>query len=146
MNLRLTTLLFGLLLTTLWIFGLMIAQKKSAVDQSPILPTLAKADVDTVVIKLSETKDKDGKAKKAGAFTFVNLGDRWYYKEGDQKVRVEGVRVKEMIDAITGARPDENADLSKSLATYGLEPPQLTVELSGKAKDEKKEWKFFVGK
>jgi hypothetical protein len=148
MNFRITTLLFGLLLTTLWVFGLMIAHKKGAVDQSPIVPTLASRDatVESIKIKPSEIKDKDGKTKKAGEFEFVFIGDRWYYQEGKQKVRVEGSRVKEMIDAITNARPDESADLTKTLSAYGLEPPQLTVELFGKVKEEKKDWKFFVGK
>jgi Domain of unknown function (DUF4340) len=147
MNFRITTLLFGLLLTTLWVFGLMIAQKKSAVDQSPVVPTLASRDasVDSITIKHPESKEKD-KTKKASEFTFVNTGDRWYYKEGTQQVRVEGVRIKDMIDAVKDARPDESADLTKSLSAYGLEPPQLTVVLHGKFKDEKKDWSFFVGK
>ena len=54
MNFRITTLFFGLLLTTLFVFGLMIAHKKTAVDPTAIVPyadqvvTTAKADLSAV--------------------------------------------------------------------------------------------------
>ncbi len=141
MNFRTTALLFGLLLTTLWVFGLMIAHRKGAVDQAPILPTLAAAEarIDKVVIKNADEKGKPI------TLEFVNIGDRWFYKEDKQQVRVQGARIKEIIDEITRARPDETADLAKDLASYGLAPPKLVVTLHGKVKDEAKEWTFNVG-
>ncbi len=141
MNFRITTLFFGLLLTTLFVFGLMIAQKKTAVDQTAIVPTLAEGKVEKIVIKHAGAKAKD-----AATLEFVTRGDHWYYKEKDQEVRVEDFRIKEMIDAVKGARPDEDVANPTDLAQFGLQPPQLTVVLTGKIKDDPKEWTFFVGK
>ena len=143
MNLRTTSLLFALLLTTLWFFGLMIAQRKRETDQTAIVPSMQSGDlkVDKVLVKQAATKDKE-----AATYEFVNISDHWYLKEGQQKIRVEDFHIKGMIDAIKEARADESADLSKDLSHYGLNKPQVTVELSGKVKDEPKEWTFFVGK
>lgn len=143
MNFRITTLLFALLLTTLWIFGLMISHRKREVDQAAIVPSLQSIDakVDKVVIKNADAKDNE-----PAELEFVNIGDHWFLKKDGQQMRVEDHRINEMVRSIKDARADESADLSRELSHYGLVQPRLTVLLSGKVKDDAKEWKFFVGK
>ena len=63
-------------------------------------------------------------------------------------MRVEGFRINQIVDQIKGAKPDEAADVSKSLSHYDLDGARthMVVTLTGKLKDEPKTWKFFVGK
>ncbi len=145
MNFRITTLFFGLLLTMLWVFGLMIAQKKSASDPAFVMPSTLRgkdAKVSSVVIKKSE------KGKDPEQYEFVTSPeDKWFLKVGDQQVRVEGYRIEQqIIKQIREAKHDENAEVTKDPAYYGLNTPQLTVTLIGKIKTEAQEWKLVVGK
>ena len=137
MSFRITTLLFALLLTTLWIFGLMIAHRKAAGDRSFVVPSLHKDDIkiDKVIVKHKE-------GNKELEFTFENFGDRWYYIAGGEKVRVEGFRIDGIIRQIKEARHDETADVEKAR----VDNPDVTVTLVGKAQEEPKEWKFYIGK
>lgn len=143
MNLRTTTFLFALLLTTLWIFGFMIAQRKKEADLTAIVPSMQKGDVKIDKVVLNQTGGVD---KDAVSLEFVNIKDHWFYTDGKQQLRVEDFHIKGMIDAVKDARADESADLSKELSFYKLKPPLLTVTLTGKLKDDDKTWTFYVGK
>src|SRR5438309_1484868 len=138
MNLRTTSLFFALLLTMLWVFGLMIAHKKAAGDTSLLFPKLADIKIDKVVIEQSEK----GETRKA---EFETIGDKWFLKDGKQKVRVDGFRIENIIKAIKEAKHDDTADVSKEPSHYGLDKPKIAVTLFGKQGDEDKTWEFFVG-
>lgn len=134
MNLRMTTLLFGFLLTMLWVFGLMVAHKKAAGDQSFVVPKLLDAKIDKLVVK-----QKDGDSE------FISIDGRWFLQLGKQKVRVEGVTIENIIKAVKEAKHDETADVSKDLSVYGLDKPKITVILSGTLDKEDRTWEFYVG-
>ncbi len=140
MNFRITTLYFGILLTMLWVFGLMIAQKKTSADRSFIVPSLQLPD-----IKIDKVQVKKA-GKDSPEIEFVQISDNWFLKAGKQQVRVENFRINQIISQIKDAKHEETTDVSKDLKQYGLDQPQLTVTLSGKRRDDEKEWKFFVGK
>ncbi|MBI2809052.1 MAG: DUF4340 domain-containing protein [Planctomycetes bacterium] len=140
MNLRITALFFGLLLSMLWVFGLMIAHRKIAGDPGYIMSTLHGKDVaiDSVVIKRTD------KEKGNAEFEFVSIGDKWFLKEDKQQVRVESFRIdQQIIKQIKDARNDATADVSRD---PGLTSPRIVVTLSGKLRDKKAEWKFLVGR
>src|SRR5688572_21966151 len=107
MNFRITTFLFALLLSTLWIFGLMIAHKRSSSgDKSLISPTLGSSDaaIDKVTIAYG------GKDKKPDV-EFVQISDIWYHKSGELKARIDGVN-DDILDRIRQAKHEETADTS----------------------------------
>ena len=58
------------------------------------------------------------------------------------KRRVEGYRIDNIIKDIKQARHDETANVEN----VRIDTPEITVTLFGKAKEEPKEWKFYVGK
>ena len=144
MNFRITALFFGLLLTMLWVFGLMIAHKKSASDPAFVLENSVRskdAKIDKVLIKQSE------KGKDAVEFELITVDDKWFLKEGQQQARVEGFRIEnQIIKQLREARHDENAEITKDAASYGFGAPMLEVTLFGKIKGEAKKWTFIVGK
>src|ERR1051325_11191411 len=61
MNFRITILFFGLLLSMLWIFGVMIDYRKTTGDQTLIMPTMSKEDakIDKIHIDRSGPDAKD---------------------------------------------------------------------------------------
>lgn len=147
MNFRITALFFALLLTMLWVFGYMVQYKKAAGDVTLILPTLERPEVviNKVVIK-RQAPDKDSKdALEALDVEFIQEFDRWYQTDGKQKVRIEGFRIKNLIDEVKRAKHDETADVNKDPSVYGLKTPRMTVTLSGKYKDDNKTWELSVG-
>ena len=73
---------------------------------------------------------------------FENVGDLWFFKRDGQKGRVEGYRIDNIIKDIKQARHDETANVEN----VRIDTPEITVTLFGKAKEEPKEWKFYVGK
>ena len=141
MNLRTTPLLFGLLLGILWLFGLMLVYKKTAPDENLILPSMAGAKVDLVTIEYHEAK---GGKDEAGIFTQDN--DMWYLLQHEQKVRVEGFKIDQMIKEAQNARRYEEEQPSAELAKFGLEPPQIVVTFKGTVQSRDKEWQLRIGK
>jgi len=140
MNFRTTTFLFALLLSTLWIFGLMISYKKSAGDQSFLMPSLQQADakIDKIVVTRATDKDKDED------FVFEQSGpESWFLKKGDQKVRVEGFRMENLLKQIRDAKSEDAADIPRD---PGTSKPQAVVTAYGTYKDTPKEWKLIIGK
>ncbi|MBI3824082.1 MAG: DUF4340 domain-containing protein [Planctomycetes bacterium] len=146
MNFRITALLFALLLTMLWVFGYMLQHKKGAVDNTLVMPTLAREEVKIESITIKRVADKDAKEPlDAVDAEFVQEFERWYQVQSGQKVRVEGFRINNIIDEIKKAKHDETADVFKDAKFYGLDKPRLVVTLTGKAKDIPKTWEFNVG-
>jgi hypothetical protein len=142
MNFRTTTLLFGLLLTTLWVFGLMIAHKKTSFDRNVIVPSMQGKNVNIDKILIQRKEDKKDIEIELG-----KIGDYWYLKAQGQQARIEGYHANNIIRAIQDAKHEDLADVSKELKDYGLTSPQITVTLFGKDKDADKEqeWKFYIG-
>ncbi len=148
MNFRSTGLLFGLLMGMLWLFGLMLAYKKTAVDESFILPTLQKAPPDTVMETLTITRKAGGQAEE---IQFAQAKEIWSFKQPGAKnaVRVESFRITKMINQLKEARKYEDAGVSDNLTLYELDRPATVVTLRGTIpgpKDETKEWKLNIGK
>src|SRR5215203_6637649 len=133
MNFRITTLLFALLLSTLWIFGFMIARKKSAGDQTLITPNLNKTDaeIDKIVVNRTiEEKDKN----REDEYVFEQVGENWYLKSNSQKARVEGFRIdgtSGLLQQIRDAKHDETVEIPPNA---GMSKPIAVVKLSGKYK------------
>ena len=72
MNLKTTPFLFGLLLTILFLFGLMLVYKKNPVDENLIMPTMqADADIDTLRF-VYHHKDKEAEADFTAAKKAIN--------------------------------------------------------------------------
>lgn len=157
MNLRTAYCLIGLLLATFWVFGWMLALDRVKVDESHVMPSLKAAtqfEIDEVVVSRAP------KGKEPEEHRFVRAGDHWNLAVGEQNLRVEAFRVRDLIKEIRDARRDEDAAVALSPADAGLEPPLATVVLRGArkakkdpdakdAKDapagEKREWKLFLG-
>src|SRR5262245_17372920 len=124
MNFRITTLFFGLLLTLLWVFGLMVAHKKSAGDVNLVM---SKAFLEAKIDKIHIKRTDAGKSTEA---TFRLDGEQWYLEEGKQRTRVDGFRLKNILRGISEARHDDTADVSKDAKTYGLDNPSTAVTLN----------------
>jgi competence protein ComGC len=139
MDLRTTSLLFGLLLGILWLFGLMLVYKKTAPDDNLIVPSMHDAKIDLVTI------EKEGKEAK-DKLVFTQINELWYLQQHDQKVRVEGFKIDQMIKETQGARRYEEERVSEDLAEFGLAPPQMVVTFKGTVRSRDKEWQLKVGK
>src|SRR5437588_493194 len=103
MNFRSTTLLFGLLLGMLWLFGLTVAHKKTAVDASFLMRSLQAnplVAIDSITI-VRKVKDKEPEQ-----FQLVKEDDVWTLKlPGVQKsVKLETFRVQQIVNQIKDAR------------------------------------------
>ena len=134
MNFRKTTFLFGLLLSMLWVFGLMLAFKKSTFDSLRILPTLEDAVVDTVIV---ERKDTVGKGKSE-LFQFVKSGDDWMLKIGENKFRIEKDRIDKIVQEVKTAVKSDEERVSTDSAENGLDHPRFIVKIKGIVKAGKK--------
>jgi hypothetical protein len=137
MNLLRTMLFFGLLMTMLWVFGLMAAYKRLVPDESRIVPTLESADAKVDGI---EIKNKDEQV------VLARENDTWYLKKEGQKVKLEGFKVDQLVGQVKKAQKSDEFTPSDDLGFYGLAPAQTTVLLKGKFKGQDKEWKLFLGK
>ncbi len=140
MNFRNTTLLFGLLLGILWIFGLMLALGRSTVDEGKVFPKFDKGltgSIDSVEI------DKEGKK-----YLFLKTSDGWRLKmpPSDQQARAQDSEVDRLIDELRDARhSNEATDINHNVndPRWGLTSPKMTITL--KNSKAEREWKFFVG-
>lgn len=146
MNFRSTVFMFGLLLGMLWLFGLTVAYRKTAVDASYLVPTLqGNADVviDSITIK-RRVKDKP-----AEEFHFTKDNDTWSLKvPGVQKsVKLEAFRVNQIVNQVKDARRSDEAGVTDNLTLYGLDQPSTIVTLKGKALGKAdREWSLYLGK
>src|SRR5262249_17416492 len=133
MNFRSTTLLFGLLLGMLWLFGLMVAHKKTAVDRSFLMESLQR-NPDVAIDAVTIERRTAGKEPEVIQFTKSKDGDQWFLKlPGVQKsVKVESFKINEIIKQVKDARHNEEAPITDDLAYAALEPARLTVTLKGK--------------
>src|SRR5437016_7963764 len=134
MNFRSTTLLFGLLLGMLWLFGLTVAHKKTAVDASFLMPTL---QADSGVVVDSITIQRRIKDKKPEEFQFIKDKDNdvWSLKLPDvqKSVKLENFKVDQIVRQIKDARRSDEAGVTDNLALYGLDQPATVVTITGKA-------------
>lgn len=175
MNLRSSAWLFAVMLSMLWLFGLMLAFKKNPLDKSYVVPSLQAArDYDMVSVAVQRTAQPKEK-KEAQEFHFVQENEQWQLKDlaSGAAVKVESFRINDIVNQVKNARKDEEADVTNDLARFGLDHPQTTVTIigrrrpkasetkeEGKKEDEKekekekekeqanvkeKEWKFFLG-
>src|SRR4051794_18707338 len=148
MNFRSTTLLFGLLLGMLWLFGLMVAHKKTAVDRSFLMESLQRYP-DTVIDSVTIERRAVGKEPERFQFTRKSKGDNWMLKlPGIQKsVKVESSKIDQIVSQVKDARHTDEATVTDDLSYASLDPPLITVTLQGKREGkEEQEWKFYLGK
>src|SRR3954447_9773165 len=104
MNLRSPVGLLALFLGLFWVFGLMLALDRARVDETLILPTLKAADkyeIDTVVV------DRKTKGNEPEEFRFTQKGDNWSLQQGNQSIKVEAFRIRDLIREVREARRDE---------------------------------------
>src|SRR5262249_11708137 len=110
MSFRTTTLLFGVLLTVIWGFGLMLALRRSTADEGLILPKLARAE--PVTIDQVEVT-KDGKS-----YVSTKKADEgWRMKSPDQKdeSRVEDSRINDLVNDLKSARhSNDDTDVTRN--------------------------------
>jgi hypothetical protein len=148
MSFRTTTLLFALLLTVIWGFGLMLALRRSSLDPGLIMPKFAESSTITVdEVEIS----KDGKT-----YTFIKKGDKgdkgdesWRLKYPDSKdeFRVVDARINDLINEIrTAKHSNEDTDITNNFSQWGLDNPRLVVVLRDtKIEGGPKESKLLVG-
>ena len=141
MNIRNTAFLFALSLSILWLFGLMLAFKKVAVDDSRVVPTLSAKTmgdlppmVDSVMIQRSKEKDKE-----AEEFQFEQTGSGWTFKTGKTAIRVDKEHVDSIIEQIRTAVKNDD---EKIPSDPGLDRPRVTVTLKGRLGKEKKDEQY----
>src|SRR5437588_12852449 len=108
MNFRSTTLLFGLLLGMLWLFGLTVAHKKTAVDRSVLMESLQR-NSDIVIDSVTIERRAAGKEPEQFQFTKSKEGENWMLKlPGVQKsVKVESFKVNQIVNQVKDARHTE---------------------------------------
>src|SRR6266850_3824512 len=142
MNLRSTAWLFAVMLSMLWLFGLMLAFKKNPLDKAFVVPTLQAArDLDIVSVAIQ--RRAQGKDKDAQEFLFTQDNDVWRLKDtaSGVAVKVEGFRINDIVNQVKNARKDEEADVTNNLAQFGLDAPQATVTIKGRTKTKAAEEK-----
>jgi hypothetical protein len=142
MNFRTTTLLFGLLLGVLWVFGLMLAIRKSALDEGYVLPRLAQLPKDAINYVEIKKGDK--------SYIFIKDKDKgWRLREppSEQEVRAEPRKVEDLVDEVRLARHSnaEAGELTRNLAQWGLTNPKITVTLRDTTGRAGVEGQFFIG-
>jgi hypothetical protein len=148
MNFRGTIFLFGLLLGMLWLFGLTVAHKKTAVDATFLVPSL-QADAGVVIDSVSIQRRVPG--KKAEEFQFLKDkdSDAWSLKvPGVEKtVKLESFKIDQIVRQVKDARQSAEAGVSDDLAFYNLDQPATIITLKGKAPEKKeREWQLYLGK
>src|SRR2546427_7381289 len=118
MNFRSTAILFALLLTMLWGFGLMLATKRGTAEEDFVLPSLQDRDIaiDSLVI------ERRGKGKDNEKLTFTKIDDDWRLSMpgASQSVKVDRFKVDQIVSQVREARQNEEADVSRDLAFYQL--------------------------
>jgi hypothetical protein len=137
MNFRTTALLFGLLLTMLLVFGIVVQVPRGAVDKSALFPDIADTPslaIETVVL------ERGGKQIR-----LVKSGRGWQLQlpTGNQATRADETRVEDIIAQVRRARKDEETKVPQKLAQVGLEPPAARVIL--KEQGAGREWTLNIG-
>ncbi len=152
MNFRSTALLFGLLLGMLWLFGLMVALKKTGVDEALVLPSLQttadrKIEIDTVIVRRRQA-DKSMKE-----YTLVKDKDQWKLQVSSLKGKLtaDSGKVNELINQVRNARRDEDAEVIDDPGNYQLEQPEIQVVLEGRketkvAGEQRATWTLTLGR
>src|SRR5262245_876729 len=109
MNFRTTGFLFVLLLGMLWLFGFMLSYKKTALDESYVLPTLQRSAPNFNLDHLTVERRPDG--KEAADYTFTEKDEVWTLKQpcSQAAVKVEGFKVRQMINQVKDARKNDEA-------------------------------------
>ena len=148
MSFRSTTFLFAVLLAMLWLFGLTVAHKKTAVDASFLLPTLQSTPnvvIDSVTI---ERKLKDKGTEK---IQFTKKDDAWYLSVDGVRasVKLDTFRAEQIVNQVKDARRSDETGITNDLAAASSSAAAGDHRHPGKgtAKDKpEKEWKFYIGK
>ncbi len=149
MNFRSTALLFGFLLGMLWLFGLTVAYKKTAVDASFLMPTLQANTRDYVIDSITIKRRLKDQAAETIQFNKDTKNDVWMLTDPVTKksVKLETFRVEQIANQIKDARRSDDASVTTDLGGHDLVDPPIVVTLKGTNKDNKtKEWKFNIGK
>jgi hypothetical protein len=140
MSFKTTSLLFGVLLGVLTVFGLLATFQKRRLDQSYVLPSLHKDE--TAVIDGVEV-ERDGRT-----YDFFKTAAGWRLRlpGSGVEVRADDGKVNEIIEQVRKARKDDEADVTRTLSQWGLEKPSAGGRVTLRSKGRGKEWTLFLGK
>lgn len=143
--------LIGAFLALFWTAGLLLTfERTPREDEAYILPSFKGArnvEIDAVAI------ERQAKGKDAAEFRFVRKGEDWTLQQGNQSIKVEGFRIRDLVREVKELKRDADVKVAGSPASLGLQPPQATVVLSGKLKRKgdgdadgpAREWKLLLG-
>ena len=156
--------LIALFLGIFWLYGLIAATTRTKYDDTRVMPLFVANSDRYVIDRVELARTPTGGTQEEYVFTLA-ADDLWHLRQGDQSIKVEGFRIKEMISQARGATRDPEVALENNPAAYGLEPPQATVTFSGVRKKkidleepmdkadkdktppaEKETWKLYLGK
>jgi hypothetical protein len=152
MNSRNTIAVVAAFLMMFWIFGLVVSVGKTRADEAALFPSLKTSnyEIDEIVVERKKAKEPD-------EFRFTRNGEQWNLDQGKQSIKVDAVRVRELMREARDARRDEETTVPNDPAAFGLKPPRLVITMTGhprkKDKDDdkkpdlsrEKQWKLLVG-
>jgi hypothetical protein len=137
MNLRTTSLLFGILIAMLLVFGIALQAPRNQGDQGYVFATIGPLPSLNVGTVLIEHKGKEIRLVKS------DRGWRLELPPATATARADETKVEQLIDQVRGARKVEEAEVTRDLARVGLENPETKVTL--KEKGAGREWTLYVG-
>ncbi len=150
MNSRNTIAVVAAFLMMFWIFGLVVSLGKTKADETALFPTLkslSNYEIDEILVERKKAKEPD-------EFRFTRNGEQWSLDQGKQTIKVDALRVRELMREVRDARRDEETTVPNDPAGYGIKPPRYVITLTGHPpkKDDKKpdmtrekQWKLLVG-
>lgn len=149
MNIRSPIVMIGIFLALFWTLGLLLTlDRVPRVDEAYVLPTFKAAsniEIDTVAV------DRQTKGGEPVEFRFARKDDDWTLRQGSQSIKVDAFKLRDLIKEVREAKRDPDVRVTDNPASYGLQPPQATIVLSGKQKRKGddagpvREWKLLLG-
>ena len=139
MNFRLTSLLFGVLIGCLFLFGLLVEYRKGVSDEGYLFPGI----FDNSIIKIETVEITKDDQK----YTLSLSNDEWVATvsgDKDEVLRLNGSKVKDLISEVRKVRKYTGADIPKSLKAADLKPPLQSVKLI--SANNSKTWTLNLGR
>jgi hypothetical protein len=145
MNIRNTVFLFCLSIGILGLLGLMLASKKTNLEEGLIMPTLKLVANDAVDSLTIQFADRDKEKDKGQELEFFQ--DKGTWTSGENKIKVDSVLVEKILSEIKSA---VKIDEDKPPPDNGVENPRITVTIkatySKGGVKKTQDWWLKVGK
>ncbi len=124
MNFRFTSIMFGILIFVLFLFGIVVEQRRGVTDKGFLFPLIQEnltIEVNTVEI------DREGVK-----YTFTKTDEGWMGKPSDssREFRLNDTQIESLIDSIRTMRENEKGDKPREKGKAGLKPPQMSITLT----------------